>query len=91
MTEVLTNEQIELSGEDTRRVKSFIDQGLPILQQIEDLQGGLKDTAKTIGEEINVKPALLMKALRVAFKASIAEEKSKYEGVETLLAAAGRI
>ncbi len=91
MAEVMTNEQIDLSYEDVRRIKSFIDSGLAVVQQVEDLNAGLKDTAKTIAEEINIKPAVLMKALRVAFKASISEEKTRYEHVETILAAAGRI
>lgn len=91
MAEVLTNEQLELSAEDARRVKQFIDNAVLELQKVEDINGGLKDVAKNLAEELNVKPAVLMEAAKVAWKANISDKKTRYEHVETILAAAGRI
>lgn len=80
----------QLSSNDKVRLKDFMDQGLKVLQEVQDLNDGLKDTAKNLAEEFSVKPAVLMKALRVAFKSSMDEEKEKVDMVENILEASGR-
>lgn len=79
-----------LSANDKVRLKDFMDQGLKVLQEVKDLNDGLKDTAKNLAEEFDVKPAVLMKALRVALKSSMDEEKEKVDMVENILEASGR-
>lgn len=79
-----------LSANDKVRLKDFMDQGLKVLQEVQDLNDGLKDTAKNLAEEFDVKPGVLMKALRVAFKSSLDEEKEKVDMVENILEASGR-
>lgn len=81
----------QLSQDDKTRLTQFMDQGVKVMQEVQDLNDGLKDTAKNLAEELNVKPATLMKALRVAFKANIEEEKEKVDQVEDILQASGRI
>lgn len=79
-----------LSTADRTRIKDFIDSGLKVIQEIEDLKGGLKDTTKALAEEFDVKPAVLTKALKHAFKSSLAEEQESVSVVESILTAAGR-
>lgn len=83
-------DDLELSVDDQRRVREFIDASQAALQQIHDCNEHIKDHAKSLAEHIGVKPALLIRAAKVAFKASMAEEKAKISQVETILAAAGR-
>ena len=52
---------------------------------------GLSETVKAIAEEMEVKPTQLNKALRIAFKASISEEREAFDEIEDILAAAGRV
>lgn len=80
----------QLSSNDKVRLNQFMDQGMKVMQEITDLRDGLKDTAKSLAEEFDVKPALLMKALRSAWKASIDDEKAEIDQVENILEATGR-
>jgi hypothetical protein len=86
-----------LSVTETTKLKAFFDQGLKVLQDIEnrkteikDIKGGLSDTGKQLAEELEVEPALLMKALNTAHKASMDEERAAIDTVEEMLAAVGR-
>jgi hypothetical protein len=80
----------QVSAEDKVRLKAFIESGLKVLQEVDDLKGGLRDTAKTIAEEMDVKPSLLMKALSAAFKANIEGQKADLDDVEMILEVTGR-
>lgn len=79
-----------LTTNDKVRLNQFMDAGMKTFQEIADLREGLKDTAKTISEELDIKPAVLMKALRMAFKASVEEEKEAFEDAEEILEVTGR-
>ena len=48
----------------------------------------MRDTVKAVAEELDIKPALLSKAIAVAFKESLAAEKHDIEELEELLAVA---
>ena len=79
-----------LSSNDKVRLNQFFDEGMKTLQEIDDLKEGLKDVAKNLAEEFDVKPALLMKALNSARKANIDEQRDEMSALETLLEACGR-
>lgn len=79
-----------LSNEEKTKVKNLIDQGMKVLQEVEDLKGGLKDTVKAVAEELDIKPAVLNKAITAAFKANIDAAKEEVEDVEEILVVAGR-
>lgn len=77
--------------EDITRIKQLILEGGQTLQEIEDLNEGLNDTIKAIAEEIEVKPAQLKKAIKVAHKNSMMEEREKLDEIEDILDAAGKL
>lgn len=79
-----------LSSNDKVRFNQFFEDGMKVLQNIEDLKEGLKETAKALAEEYDVKPALLMKALTAARKSNIDEQRDEMTALETLLEAVGR-
>ena len=74
--------------EEQAKLKRIIDEGANVLSEVEDLNSGLKDTVKAVAEELEIKPALLSKAISVAFKESLAAEKHDIEELEELLAIA---
>lgn len=76
--------------EDIARLKQLITEGIQVQQEVDDLREGLRDTVKAIAEELNIKPAQLNKAIRVAYKASMGEERAKLDEVEDILDAVGR-
>jgi len=79
-----------LSANDRVRLRDFMDGAMRVFQETDDLKAGLKDTAKTIAEEFGWKPSVLMKAARVAYKASIEEEKNAFDMIEEILEVTGR-
>ena len=80
-----------LSKDETEKLKQFMDAGLKILQEVDDLKGSLKDTASDLAKQLEVKPAVLMKALKVAYKSSLDDERSSVDTVESILSATGKI
>lgn len=80
-----------LNQEEQAKIKHVIESGIKVKQEIQDLSEGLRDTVKAVGEELEVKPALLNKAIAVAFKESLASEKHDIEELEEILAIAKKI
>ena len=58
--------------------------------EIDTLKEGLRDTVKAIAEEMDLKPGVLNKAIRVAHKASFQDEFDKFDELETILETVGR-
>ena len=76
--------------EEKARLKKLIDEGMQVTYEIETLKEGLRETVKAIAEEMELKPAVLNKAIRVAHKASFQDEFDKFDELETILETVGR-
>ena len=73
------------SSDDQVKIKQIIQQGTNVKQEGQDLNEGLRDTVKSVALELNIKPAVLMKAINVRFKDSAAAEREDFEDLEVLL------
>jgi hypothetical protein len=60
------------------------------MHEIDTLQGGLTDTIKAIAEELEIKPGVLKKAIRIAHKAQFGQEKQDHDLLETILETVGK-
>lgn len=80
----------QLSSNDRVRLNDFMDSGLKILQEVEDLKEGLKDTTKALAEEFDIKPGILTQALNRARKSNLDEARDTLDLVESILQATGR-
>jgi hypothetical protein len=78
------------NGEEQARLKKLIDEGCQVTYEIETLKEGLRDTVKAIAEEMDLKPAVLNKAIRIAHKASFQDEYDKFDELETILETVGK-
>jgi len=76
--------------EEKSRLKKLIDEGMQVSYEIDTLKEGLRDTVKAIAEEMDLKPGVLNKAIRVAHKASFQDEYDKFDELETILETVGR-
>jgi transposase-like protein len=79
-----------INEEEKAKLIQLVNEGCLVLQECEDLKGGLRDTVRAIAEEIDVKPAVLNKAISVAHKAKLAETRKDFEDMETILETVGR-
>jgi uncharacterized protein YpuA (DUF1002 family) len=75
---------------DIERLKQLINEGLAVTQEIEDLREGLRDTVKTVAQELDIKPATLNKAIRIAFKAELQKSRDDFDELEDILTNVGR-
>jgi hypothetical protein len=80
----------DLTAEDKKKIKHAIDLGIKVSQEIADLRTGLSETVKEVAAELRVKPGVLNKAIRVAFKSSISKARQEQDTLEEILEAAGR-
>jgi len=76
--------------EEKARLKKLIDEGMQVTYEVETLKEGLRETVKAIAEEMDLKPGVLNKAIRIAHKASFQEEFDKFDELETILETVGR-
>lgn len=78
------------SGDQKIKLTQLINEGMSVMHEIDTLQGGLTDTIKAVAEELEVKPSVLKKAIRVAHKASLTQANQEHEDLNTILEAVGK-
>lgn len=78
------------SSNDVTKLKQLVEQGIQVSQEVEMLKDGLKDTVKAVAEELNIKPAVLNKAIRIAYKAEMGKAREDFEELESILESVGR-
>ena len=76
---------LTINQEEKAKLIKLFEQGTQVLQESEDLRAGLRDTIKFTGEELGIKPAVLNKAIKIAHKHSLSEERNTFEDIETIL------
>ena len=70
---------ITIGPEQKTKLVTLINEGAKVMQEMDDLKAGLNDTVKHIAQELDIKPTILSKAIRVAYKQSFQKEEHAYE------------
>jgi hypothetical protein len=78
------------SNEQRAKLTQIINEGVGVLQEIEDLNAGLSDTVKAVAEEMEIKPAILKKAIKIAQKSKLGDTNADHEELNTILETVGR-
>jgi transposase-like protein len=78
------------SGEQKAKLVQIVNEGVSVMQEIEDLNAGLSDTIKAVAEELQVKPAILKKAIKIAQKSKLGDTNADHEELNTILETVGR-
>lgn len=78
------------SGEQKAKLTQIINEGMQVMHEIETLNGGLSDTIKAIAEEMDIKPNILKKAIKLAHKAEFGREQQDHALLETILTSVGK-
>jgi hypothetical protein len=78
------------TGEQKLKLTQIINEGMTVMHEIETLTGGLNDTIKAVAEELEIKPAVLKKAIKLAHKAEFGKAKQDHELLETILETVGK-
>ena len=78
------------SSEQKTKLTQIINEGMQVMHEVETLNAGLSDTIKAIAEEMEIKPNILKKAIRLAHKAEFGKEQQDHELLETILTTVGK-
>jgi DNA-binding MarR family transcriptional regulator len=78
------------NGDAKIKLTQIINEGMAVMQEIEDLNAGLNDTIKAIAEELEIKPATLKKAVKIAHKAKLGETNRDHDELNTILETVGK-
>ena len=78
------------SGDQKAKLTQLINEGMAVMSEVETLSEGLRDTVKAVAEELQIKPSVLNKAIRLAHKADFSREQQDHELLETILTTVGR-
>ena len=72
------------------KLTQLVNEGIATMHEIDTLQGGLNDTIKAVAEELEIKPSILKKAVRTAYKARLGETNKENEELNTILETVGK-
>ncbi len=78
------------NGDAKIKLTQLVNEGMTVLQEIEDLNAGLNDTIKAVAEELEIKPATLKKAVKIAHKAKLGETNRDHDELNTILETVGK-
>jgi len=76
-------------AEEKAKLERLVREGVTVLQEVEDLNAGLKDTVKAVAEELDIKPSLINKAIKIAQKRDWDNHADAYDDLETLIVTLG--
>ena len=83
-------DQRNFSAEQKAKLTQLINEGMQVMMEVETLNGGLNDTVKAIAEELEIKPAVLKRAIKVAYKAEFGKAQEDHELLGTILTTVGK-
>jgi transposase-like protein len=71
--------------EEKAKLERLINEGGNVLREIEDLSEGLKETVKAVAEELNIKPSIINKAIKIAHKDNWKVHEEEWDEIENIL------
>lgn len=72
------------------KLTQIINEGMSVLHEVEALNEGLNETIKAIAEELEIKPSILKKAIKVAHKSRLGETNKENEELNDILETVGK-
>jgi hypothetical protein len=77
--------------EEKAKLERLITEGSNVLRELEDLQEGLKETVKAVAEELQIKPSIINKAIRIAHKDNWKSHEDEWNEIEMILGVTKRL
>lgn len=71
------------------KIRQIVAEGVTVMQEISDLTEGLSDTIKAVAEELEVKPSVIKKAIRIAQKDQWDQVYREFDDLETIVDISG--
>tara|TARA_B100000902_G_scaffold64486_1_gene71131 strand:+ start:238 stop:498 length:261 start_codon:yes stop_codon:yes gene_type:complete len=77
------------SSDEITKLKQLLTEGVQVNQELDALKEGLRETVKAVAEELETKPSVLNKAIRVAYKRDLAQTQDDMAQLEDILDVVG--
>jgi len=78
------------SGDQKIKLTQIINEGMNVMAEVEALSTGLNETIKAVAEELEVKPSILKKAIKIASKSTLGETNADHDILNTILETVGK-
>ena len=78
------------TADQVKKLGQIVNEGMQVTHEIETLTEGLNDTIKAIAEELEIKPAILKRAIKLAHKAEFGRAQQDHELLEQILTQVGK-
>ena len=79
------------NAEEKAKLTQIIREVSTILQEVSDLNGSLTDTIKAVAEELQIKPSVINKAIRIAHKDNWKDHEHEWNDIEMILGVTNRL
>lgn len=86
----MTDYNRSFNGDAKIKLTQLFNESSGVLHEIDTLTEGLNDTIKAIAEELEIKPGVLKKAIKVAHKAKLGETNRDHDELNTILETVGK-
>jgi hypothetical protein len=77
--------------EEKAKLERLIAEGSTVLREVEDLSEGLKETVKAVAEELQIKPSVINRAIKIAHKGDWQSHNEYWAEIEAILDITKRI
>lgn len=71
------------------KIKQIVSEGITVMQEIQDLTEGLNETIKAVAEELEVKPSVIKRAIRIAQKDQWDSVIREFDDLESIVDISG--
>jgi phage host-nuclease inhibitor protein Gam len=71
--------------EERSKLKNLIKEAIGVQMEVETLNGGLNDTVKAIADEMQIKPGVLKRAIKSAYKRDFDQARDDIDLIESIL------
>lgn len=71
--------------EEKSKLEKLINEGGTVMREIDDLRESLKETVKAVADELQIKPAIINKAIKIAYKGDWTNHNEDWQEVEAIL------
>ena len=72
-------------AEEKAKLERLINEGSTVLREVEDLQEGLRETVKAVAEELQIKPSVINRAIKIAHKGDWTAHNEDWAEIEAIL------
>jgi len=77
--------------EEKAKLERLIAEGSTVRREVEDLSEGLKETVKAVAEELQIKPSVINRAIKIAHKGDWQSHNEDWAEIEAILDITKRI